>query len=67
MEIGQTPYHVSQRDGEGVDAESHLAEGPQTNVVTLGLVAVSLLWVAGQHGDSPYFTLGSLAQRQELL
>lgn len=67
MEIGQTPHRVSQRDGEGVHAESHLAEDPQTNVVTLGLVAVSLLWVAGQHGGSPHFTSGSLVQGQELL
>lgn len=29
MEIGQTPHRVSQRDGEGVHAESHLAEGPR--------------------------------------
>lgn len=51
MEIGQTPPNMSPRGMGNVCASgSHPVEGSQTNVVILGLVAVSLLWVAVTHG-----------------
>lgn len=50
LEIGQTPPNMSSRGiGKVCASGSHLVEGSQTNVVTLGLVAVSLLWVAVTH------------------
>lgn len=51
VKIGRTPPSVSPRGmGKVCASGSHLVEGSQTNVVILGLVAVSLLCVAVTHG-----------------